>query len=165
MSRNATFVAVAGVFLVVAGAFTAWHTLDESRKAARLDAEGVAVSARIVGREMVRVTAWLTFVVDDGRGVEHTHRVMMESAAWRALEGAETVEVVAVPGRPEIARLARGDVKSQDHPTPILILVGIFATIGGVAMVTTRLFSIADVRVKDGRLRVVRIHEVTTDRD
>lgn len=162
--RTGALLMIAGVlFLALAGA-NAWNewramTSKELLRTRGQPAEGVVVRL---------------FTAPDGRTrrVEYkvdapgapTENVEVEEAMWQNLETGDRVVVIAVPGRPDVSRLMRGQVGDSLSGDPKLMLV-----LSAVMAVMATLFFVVGVLARRGlevkwdaerrRVRLARVGE------
>lgn len=131
-----------GVVAWIMAGVNVWMALSDREAQRLLSERGVPAMATVVEK----------FIAPDGR----THRIMyrvdhvpadstpanveIEPALWTTLDEGTPINVVAVPGRPDISRLAVGQIDDNFTPKPeIMLLVcaavavmGIVFFVGGV---------------------------------
>jgi hypothetical protein len=134
--RNAIFYALFALFL--GGLVTTLIVVDriEARDAKLLEERGQPATARMLRHFTAPngVTRRIEFrVTDAGSGKTADHNVELQPDVWALLSKATELPVVAVPGRPDVAKLVYGQVKSGDDlslsPTQKMLLfigVGLF---------------------------------------
>lgn len=118
--RTALFTGVVGVFLGVAGVFSAHDTWNTQREQALLASDGVEGEGRKLRRFLAPngVTCRLEYEVAGDGGQTATRNAEVEPEYWNELEDATTVPIRFVPAEPEISRLLSGEAPS-DKPGPL----------------------------------------------
>jgi hypothetical protein len=85
-------------------------------------------------------TRRIHYEVVDSTGTRDTANVEVTAAVWDALEVGTKVEVIAVPGRPDISRLASGQIDDFQQPSPAMMkwlsvavaALGVLFFVGGI---------------------------------
>jgi hypothetical protein len=128
--RQAVLLAVSGV--VFAALVTTLFFIDRAeRRNARLLAEQGQPGEATILRHFTAPngrTRRIEYRVTDASGATGDHNVEVQPVLWDVLAAAKTVPVVAVPGRPDLARLALGEVKDDNGFSPRSM---IFLYVGG----------------------------------
>ena len=118
--RQAVLLVVVGVVFAALIATLALIDRAERRNAQLLDERGQPAEASILRHFTAPngITKRIEYRVTDSSGATADHNVEVQSMMWNLLAAAKTVPVVAVPGRPDIARLAIGEVKDDAGLSP-----------------------------------------------
>jgi hypothetical protein len=115
-SRRQAVLLVA-VGLVFAGLITTLALVDraEARDAKLLEEQGRPTDASILRQFTAPngITKRIEYRVTDASGRTADHNVEVQPMMWNLMAASKTVPVVAVPGRPDVARLAIGEIKSD----------------------------------------------------
>ncbi|MCB9849455.1 MAG: hypothetical protein H6817_01980 [Phycisphaerales bacterium] len=158
--RQKRWLGIAGVamFLIglVGGAFS-WqnHKMHE-----RLANDGEHVDAVVQRQYMFNVTARIEYTFTDERGAQHTRDVGMDRDVWNELAEGDTVLVRYLPDDPEYNQLVVGE---EEPEFPFALEFGSLVVIGvlGLVCLLSSLFGIADIKSDGGKVRAVRVGDVT----
>jgi len=120
--RSAITVGLGGTAFLALSITVALITRAELQSARLLETSAVPGQGVIVRRFVApnRVTRRVEYrITSEGRSANHN--VQVEPDYWQQLAGAATVPALYVPGRPDISRLVRGQVKERKgYDTPII---------------------------------------------
>ena len=114
--RSAVFMALGGVAFLALAVSVASMTRSDLRAARLLKEAAVPGQARIERRFLAPngVTPRLEYRITTPEGRSATRNAEVVRPVWDALEGAQTVPVLYVPGEPSISRLAIGEAEDRD---------------------------------------------------
>jgi hypothetical protein len=114
--RQAILPFVFGLLMAVGCIFIAKTTRDEQRAARLLEEKGQPGQAEIVRRFVAPngVTKRVEYKVVGVDGRPRTRNVEVEPAYWDSLEHAKSIDVIVVPGEPDVSRLESGEVTDKD---------------------------------------------------
>ncbi|MFN3648936.1 MAG: hypothetical protein ACK47B_05075 [Armatimonadota bacterium] len=162
--RRAVWLGLGGVLFLAVSISLAWMTSREIRAERLLKTAAVPGKAQIERRFLAPngVTPRLVYRITTKDGKSASRNAEVLRPMWDALEGAETVDVIYVPGEPEISRLAAGEAPDRDASTQPLVgygvpvLGGLFSLFFlGAAVLAWRGLDI-DLDSKTGKLSIKR---------
>jgi hypothetical protein len=127
--RQAVMLAAAA--LLFGGLITTLIVIDriEARDAKLLEEQGQPATAKMLRHFTAPdgVTRRIEYRVTDASGKTGDHNVEVKQDVWSLMSRMTELPVVAVPGRPDVARLMFGEVKDDhglSHPQKILLFSG-----------------------------------------
>jgi hypothetical protein len=156
LRRTARRGALIGGVMAAAALTVAIFLLPDFRAELNVKRTGQLVTAKVERRYMDRATPRLEYSFRDHAGLEHWRNVPMESAAWDGLEGARQIEVRYLVRNPERSHLTDGEIIDQPPLITLLAGAGSMAMLG-LFLLALPILGIADVTIKDGRPRLVRL--------
>jgi Protein of unknown function (DUF3592) len=130
--RAALFFLAFGVLMVAISISVGYGAWIERTNRNLLESDGVDTQATIVKHYMYNgIWPWVEYTFRDTTGREFARRVMLETPAWQALEGAKTVPVRYIRSNPDYSRVDEGEESSMEHDPRIMLLlapaVGLFS--------------------------------------
>jgi hypothetical protein len=140
--RTGTFLMLGGVLAWALAGINVWFAISDRQAAELMTKQGVPTAATIVNK----------FIAPDGRTHRVEYRVAgaghdaplvnveIEPLLWITLQAGSRIQVIAVPGHPEISRLLAGQIDDHFAPAPgttLLVsvgvaLLGVFFFVGGI---------------------------------
>jgi hypothetical protein len=142
LRKTSVALLVGSAFMLAGSAYVSWETYDDHRSETLMRTQGVDGEALVVRK----------FLAPDGRTrrIEYRvagagenaplHNVEVDQMVWMLAQDGERLPVKTVPGHPEIARLAAGEIKDSFKGSPALniglsialFIAGIVFTVGAV---------------------------------
>jgi hypothetical protein len=162
--RKGLLMVLAGVVFLGLALVNAWIALHDRESAQLLATQGRPSEAIVVRK----------FIAPDGRTRRIEYRVdvagapvenvEVEPLLWELLQERQRVPVISVPGRPDVSRLAAGQVDDSMHADPRLMLVasavmGVFSAGIIVAGILGRRGLTVKWDAQRGRPRIVQVTE------
>lgn len=168
--KQGLFLILGGCFGIALASFMIWDTHNDQEGAKLLASSGILGEAEIVERRMAPngVTCRLIYKVTGNNGQTSERNVMVTQLYWDATAEATHVAVTYVPDRPDLSKLAVGEV---DEKKDILDSPKARYTMSGIIIVMCVVFIVAgilnflgwdiDFNNKTGKFSFVRFGEGT----
>jgi hypothetical protein len=99
-----------------------------------------------------------SFAAPDGK--KYSKNVMVDRKYWDAVENNKTVPVKYLPANPRNNKLSSGQVEDTEMPLPVIIVMSVI--VGGIGLLSVCMYflKIADIKIENGRLRIIRENQV-----
>lgn len=159
-SRRNGYVLLAGAAMAwLIGGANLWMAVTERATQKLLKEQGVAAVGVVTEKNIAPNgrTHRIVYRVDDPSGRSDTANVEVKPVLWQLLQVGAEVRIVVVPGRPDISRLAAGQVDDRMAPNPLLMIPMsiVFIVAGFVALgVGVLALKGKEIGLVDGRVTI-----------
>jgi hypothetical protein len=158
--KQRIFLFLAGIFIAALGiAFGVISSVDDHNKRL-LEKDGRLIEAAVVKHYIYNITPRLKYAFTAPDGREYSKDVMVDRKYWDSVEKDVTVPVRYLPANPDNNKLSSGQIEEFDLPLPLTIVISLVLTVFGLLCITMYFLQISDIKIENGRIRIVRVNQV-----